>query len=181
MSLVLRYVSILFKWLSCYVIQCFNQSLGLNMLRFTTPSAETRGYWNCCKWSFNIILHIFHKLLRFISVVISMLEQHNTSLLSLHLEVGVTVFFVWCVVEFRLYIAPWLLCWKILKCFIQSWQNIFEYISYCICQSFGKYLFSARLVFEINDICSCDLYLDQIDFLSRHRRLCQKLPCVPDW
>ena len=36
--------------------------------------------------------HIVSKPLRLVSVVISLLEQHNTPLLSSHLEVGATVF-----------------------------------------------------------------------------------------
>ena len=47
-SLVFYYVFILFKLVLSYVTQYFNQSNGLNMLRFTTQYPETHGYWNCC-------------------------------------------------------------------------------------------------------------------------------------
>ena len=45
------------------------------------------------KWdNFNIKLHIVSKPLRLVLAIVSLLEQNNTQLLSLHLKVGVTIF-----------------------------------------------------------------------------------------
>ena len=42
--------------------------------------------------SFNIKVHIVYKILALVLAIISLLDQQKTLLLSLHLEVGVTVF-----------------------------------------------------------------------------------------
>ena len=63
-------------------------------LRQTGTAINTRNTWCMIfKWdSFDNKQHIVSKPLRLVSAIISLLEQHNTPLLSLHLEVGVTVF-----------------------------------------------------------------------------------------
>ena len=55
---------------------------------------NTRNIWCIIlKWdSFIIKQHIVSKLLRLVSAVISLSKQHNTPLVSPHLEVGVIVF-----------------------------------------------------------------------------------------
>ena len=66
-------------------------------MKQTGSAINTRNTWRIIlKWgSFNNKQHtyIVSKLLRLAFIVTSLLEQHNTPLLSLHLEVGVIVSF----------------------------------------------------------------------------------------
>ena len=71
-------------------------------LRQTGSAINTRNTW-CIIFTwywFDNKQHVFSKLLRIVSVIISMLEDHNAILLSLHLEVGTTAFCPLCVIYF---------------------------------------------------------------------------------
>ena len=65
-------------------------------LKQTGKAINIRNTWCMIfKWDFfHMKLHIVSKPSKLVSAVMLLLEQHNTPLLSLHLEVGVTVFFV---------------------------------------------------------------------------------------
>ena len=92
-----------------YLIQLLFNSFCSTYLNKTThtgqknchPCFETNWHSNqhqkhlvmIYKWdSFDIKLYSVSKPLRLVLAVISLLEQHNTQLLSPHLEVGMTVF-----------------------------------------------------------------------------------------